>query len=790
LTRQLPRTLLTAGLDCRYEGKKVVTYEDASASKIALTDKVGAYGVLYKSNKDNEVVALTEVETVFIPGKFSFTSAGLIDTYKGLDGVTYNLSSQAKEIVDYFKNGTIDQHEFLNAYSAYQSSNSYTANPYYGYYYTTSGSGITAAWSQFNYFVNGEDRYGFGRDTATATFPGNYIYNSAGVPSKLIVAARVSGKTILDLRSVAVWDAELNGSDTFLYETDQIAGTKFNGHNFPLDYNNEVDEYGYVLAGADKLDDLAVDNVIYVYKNRDKNIKRIEVGTETQSGVVTNWNEKDEQSTVGGKVLGYAPYHGNGFSDVQVVNNEGTALLDLYGRIYDFQLGEASKGNFALIVNHGTDGYTAAASPIVKLFDKEGKENTYNLTSTVRDKQWWLGDKTNEGVPIAGSTIVAPNTVALGPTYINWYTAFGTYTKDRQLPKLIGYKLSGSRLSSVKHGEYVGQTLAGSTENYATVNSLNSIIKVPVSGGNKDYLIDSGAVLFIVNDKGDYSLGNIADIKGVDLKNPFQYILNDRDRVGGLVVHEKDAGAQHLYIMISNITDQSSSASESVAQVHGLSFADGVGAGEKTWLTDVEINAFADTTRNGSPSTLDALRNHFGLPYNVAKPRHYWFEIVKFRIGEDGVLRGDSARLLRYDDTTAQLYGSDEYGAEDVVDGNPDQAVINAGLGHRGVYYVKGGYSTGLAGAFQVDYAYTSTSAIALTHDDFAVFDADALFYSLSGGKWTVQKVNTGAFNGAGTTARYIFLKTDPTDFTFDVIVRVDNLVGWDGVNSIPEPIR
>ena len=73
LTRQLPRTLLTAGLDCRYEGKKVVTYEDASASKIALTDKVGAYGVLYKSNKDNEVVALTEVETVFIPGKFAFT---------------------------------------------------------------------------------------------------------------------------------------------------------------------------------------------------------------------------------------------------------------------------------------------------------------------------------------------------------------------------------------------------------------------------------------------------------------------------------------------------------------------------------------------------------------------------------------------------------------------------------------------------------------------------------------------------------------------------------------------
>jgi hypothetical protein len=103
-------------------------------------------------------------------------------------------------------------------------------------------------------------------------------------------------------------------------------------------------------------------------------------------------------------------------------------------------------------------------------------------------------------------------------------------------------------------------------------------------------------------------------------------------------------------------------------------------------------------------------------------------------------------------------------------------------------------FGTGQANAFKVDYAYTSgtaidvaagrTTGLARDVDYFeAVFDADALFYSLVGGNWTVSKVSTGPFNGAGANARYIFLKTDPEDFAFDVIIRVDNV-------GVPEPLR
>jgi hypothetical protein len=765
LTRQLPRTLLTAGLDCRYVGKKVISYEDARASKINLVPKVGAYGVLYKSNKDNEVVAVTEVETEFIAGKFAFASNGLPDTFKAIDGTEYNLSTQAKDMVNYLNRG-IDPGV----------SGIYAGNLVSG---STSGA---VYWSDFNYFVNGDDHPGFGLDVKDGkgqiayptSYPKRYLNNTArsssdsvlknaddslySVPSKLIVSAKVSGKTIIELRSVAVWDALLKG-DTFLYAADQIDGKKFNGHEFPLDYNKELDEYGYALAGVNSLDDLAADNVVYIYKNQANKIARIEVGTETQSGVVTNYNPKDAESTVGGKVLGYAPYRGNSFSDVQVVNNEGTALLDLYGRIYDFQLGEASKGNFALIVNYGTDGFTVNSSPIVKLFDKEGKENTYNLTKDAKDDHWATSSADPE-------------------KHINYYKAFSdpdsSVTKSMRLPKLIEYKLSNSKLSSVSFGKYVENSeqfpinSEGSSK-WATVNKSGTIIKIykdPASSGQtREYLIDSGIVVFTVNNAGDYDLSSLGDITDSDLKHPLQYYVGSDHKVKALVVHEDDAGAQNVFVMISNITHQTDGTGGEVAQVHGLSFAKGVTATTETWLTNVKMGN--GTNVAGLTTTLNKLRTDSRFAHNLdypdAVPNYHWFEMVKFRIGDDGVLRADenSVSLLIGDSSGDRI----------------DNGGMYAPNGNKFGVYFKAFGTGGKAGgnnAFYIDYA-TTPGGISQSND-FAVFDADAVYYSLnSSNVWTPGRVSSSTFNGNPADARYIFLKTDPEDFTFDVIIRVPN---------------
>jgi hypothetical protein len=513
------------------------------------------------------------------------------------------------------------------------------------------------------------------------------------------------------------------------------------------------------------------------------------VGKGTQAGVVTNYNPKDAQSTVGGKVLNYAPYRGSGFLDAataNAVNNEGTALLDVYGRMYDFQLSDASKGNYALIVNHGQDNYSVNSSPVVKIFDKDGNEGAYGLTSSVRDTHWYKGQ-----APYAD-----PHTNGIASD-INWYMAFGTHptnagrAREQDLYKLIRYKISGSSLSDVAFG--VNVVKSNKDNDYAVVNKAGSIIKIysdPESGNQaKDYLIDSGTVVFIVNKYGDYSLGSINDVKDATLENPLQYMLDpNTKKIRALVVNEDDAGANNVFVMISNITYQSDGAGGEVAQVDGLLFGDGVGAVEKTWATNVTLSSFVsrlnalrddgDTNTKSiltgdvipaTPTTPELWYRH-GLPYTDATPNFYWFEMVKFRIDEDNVLKADYAGILGEPGGGSDTDPESGYMPNDRITG----AKVGTNEG-TGVYYLAD-YMTGADRTFQFWYNAT-TSAAVTGGNEFAVFDNDAVFYSINSiGRWVASKATHSSFVAQGKDARYILLKTDPEDFAFDVIIRVDNL--------------
>jgi hypothetical protein len=98
----IEQTLLTTNLDCsrdpQIRGKKIINEGDVDASKINLLPYVGAYGVLYKSNADDEVVAVTDVETKFLAGRFVFDEAtGDIDYFQGVDGSSYTLSKNSPD---------------------------------------------------------------------------------------------------------------------------------------------------------------------------------------------------------------------------------------------------------------------------------------------------------------------------------------------------------------------------------------------------------------------------------------------------------------------------------------------------------------------------------------------------------------------------------------------------------------------------------------------------------------------------------------------------------------------
>jgi hypothetical protein len=516
-------------------------------------------------------VALTEVETEFLAGRVSYIVApdGSIkaDKFEAVDGKVYNLSTGAKGWADH-----------LNI---------------------TGGSTSATVSTSAAFFING--------DSVTALSAGdsnNYFYDSTVAPkgdnvaSKLIVAAKVSGLTILELRSIAVWDVAYRG-EAFRYEAGQIDGKRFNGHDFPLDVNNEVDHYGYVIAGVNSVEDIAADNVVYIYKNADKKIARIDVGTETQSGVITNINSAASLRTIGGKVLLDAPYQDTAtWNDLTYINNEGTALLDVYGRTYAFLLSEASKGNFAVyIANQPNFGVQQA-----KLFDKTGKEVIYALKSKVA----------YDGAPAPASTANDNDDDVIDDlNRRNGNNAIGNV--------LIEYKLSGSSLSEIRPGKPVvnGSPAKGH------VNPSGSIITI--EGAN--YLLDNNTLVYVKIGSGEYSLGSVKDLLDKDITKDFWYILGKDNKVAALVVDSDDAGAQNLFVMINSITEGSDGAGGVIDVVNGLSFADGP-------LASAKAHDYVDATLNGGN------RDSRAVPY-------------KFRVGEDGILKA----AVRLDDNS--IYTTD-----------------------------------------------------------------------------------------------------------------------------------
>jgi hypothetical protein len=723
-SNNVEQSLLTTSLNCSRDpdtGKKVISYADASSSKINLVPQVGAYGVLYRSNVDREVVALTKVETEFIAGRLMYrinaTGAVVADVFQSVDGTKYNLSDAAQVWADrlnskganYVWNGTAyvppgASEELLDTI-------------------VTTGQAV---------FLNGD-----AINTLTGSQSNKYIYFSPtreNQAARLIIAARVSGVTILDLRSVAIWDTEFRG-DNFLYESGQIDSKKFNGHEFPLDVSNEVDDYGYVLAGIDSLDDLATDNVIYIYKNGKNRIARIDVGTKTQSGAITNINAADSVRTIGGTVLVDSPYHHSAtWSDLGTINNEGTALLDIYGRTYAFLLGEASKGNFAIVVDAD---FVALGGMQAKLFDKTAKEVIYSAS---RSATAFVGNHRYDanGVwnfPLATPAPVTPDVTThaeAGYEYIgDAYSTAGDPTLNvGGREPLVEYKLSGGKLGEIRVGTFIANTPA---DKFGHVNKAGTIITI--RGTN--YLIDSSALVYVVNN-GDYSLGSVNDLVDKDLVRNFWYILGADGKVKALRVESDDAGAQNLFVLINSVTRGTDNAGGEIDVVNGVSFADGTQAAGKTW----------DYTDMG-------LRGRFGTE-RYAVP-------VKFRVGEDNILK---AAVPLWDFSVYDTNSNNVIDSAEAQNPTITGAAISVRTpGSGGTFTL-----TLRAGSWYDDGVHAVNPT---AWSNLVAFEADTVLYKLVAGSWTAMAPTEGNFNADEGRGVYALFKTD-TKKAYDIIIKIN----------------
>jgi hypothetical protein len=330
-----------------------------------------------------------------------------------------------------------------------------------------------------------------------------------------------------------------------------------------------------------------------------------------------------------------------------------------------------------------------------KLFDKTGNEVVYSAKDEV---------KSNDHLA---------------------YSSGSTVSKD----SLIGYKLSGGKLAEVTKA----LTATGLSKEIGSVNKAGTILKVNSGASNAgDYLIDSSVIVYVKNDVADYSIGSIKDLQGGDLDKSFQFFFDTQSKtVKALMVESSDAGAQNVYVMINSVTVGSDGKGGEIDVVKGFSFANGTAAAS-TW--DYEDNTLI-TTANATGKLGTDSRGRYAT-------------MVKFRIGEDGVLKAANKDVLY----TATKDANGEYTYRPIV----------------GVKYES---FTAAGGAFTVT---ITGSGIATYGTEYFTFEPDTVMYKIDGTSWTAMKPDEGKFKADEGKGIYTFLKTDPEKKAYDVIIRTE----------------
>ncbi|MGI6764061.1 MAG: S-layer homology domain-containing protein [Anaerovoracaceae bacterium] len=223
------------------------------------------------------------------------------------------------------------------------------------------------------------------------------------------LAVKISGNKISDLYSVSAWVR----TDDFLYEKDMLEDDNLDGHDFALDDNDDIDLAAFELLGIASLDDLKVDNVVYVYVNDDDEIARIAVGTEVITGEVTKINSSGKKITVEGKV--YEMYDGSVFS--AKLEDDVELRLDYFGDVYDIDKAGGSLDDYAVLLQTGNgDTSLSGKDGSVKLFLADGSDKVFTIdndlvvkvgaTVVLDENGQWQGDYAlDNGKKMAGTLV-------------------------------------------------------------------------------------------------------------------------------------------------------------------------------------------------------------------------------------------------------------------------------------------------------------------------------------------------------------------------------------------------
>ncbi len=350
---------------------KVVDESDADRALTNMRSYVGVAGKVV-TNKDGDVLAVSDTASTLIAGSFDK------DGTKFTAGdVTYSVGSKV-----------------LASYENEKSSK------------------LAAATSVVPYFKNGSDA--------------GTIALADLADKNCTISAKISGKTITQIWAVMDWSA--NDKDLFesVDATNIKNNAKLSGYTFLKDNNGDIDYTKFILEGVDSLDKIAEDNVVYVYADTAKNIRKVSVGTKTVTGewtAYTNGNaDKAATYTIDGTT--YTAHAKGAYNDVidldgASVGDKVMAYLDYSGKVYEFDLQEGySDYAVVLRVAEGTvsTDLNTGKTAKIRILTADGEYTTLE----VNEKEFGAGTATagklelNNNVKVSVGDVIKYSTNTAG----------------------------------------------------------------------------------------------------------------------------------------------------------------------------------------------------------------------------------------------------------------------------------------------------------------------------------------------------------------------------------------
>ena len=469
------------------------------------------------------------------------------------------------------------------------------------------------------------------------------------------IAAKVSGKTVKEIYSVATWTVKKASKVSDSDLTNVIKNCKLLSKSFDKNDNLEPDTTSFVLNGVASLSDIKADNVVYVYTNTSDKIRRVDVGTTVIKGEITK--KTASKITIDGKSYKFAKTNTGELASAPVdidtwdAGDEVTVYLDYNGKIYDGELVESNSGNYALLYSKSTtppnsDDLTSDSK--VKLVVNDGSVKTFNIN----------GEKYNNNVKDNKSSKWADLTQGSIVKY--------EVNSEGKITKL--YKAGATGVNSNKNSDVV------ITNNYISKSAMLQSIK-----------ISDGAVIFTLpatkDVSGNYSFSfkdsddaGIAKLDSVLDSTPelVTAIKNDKDKIVAMLISDEATSDDFYGIVTSsyNLKDSDYGADFYIGTEKKTDTqTDEKYAISKTDAKDVTLYKIQNTT-GGKYKMTDAASTLVGIAKSATND-----SLVKF---DNGYIKADAATIKNAKDETVSSLSLYDSAVVYIYDDSADEWTIGS----------------------------------------------------------------------------------------------------------------